>query len=110
MSLTDLIGAALVIEVALVIPAVIYIIRVYLESRRNAQGKVPRLYSIIAGQAAIKALAGIAIAAVLVAFWSGIDTRGWGSVVIGLVVLLFLSTPIAYAAHIWQLRQQEDDE
>jgi len=108
-TLADAIGTVLVIEVALVLFAVAYIVRVYLESRRNSQGRLPRLYSFIAWQAVIKAFAGIAIAAVLIGFWSGVDTRGWGSVVIGLVVMVALASPIIIAWQLWTIRRTEDE-
>jgi hypothetical protein len=108
-TLSDYLGVILIIEVVLVLFAVGYIVKVYLESRRHAEGRLPRLYSFIAWQAIIKAFAGIAIAAVLVGFWSGVDTRGWGSIVIGLVVMVALASPIIIAYQLWAIRRTEDE-
>jgi hypothetical protein len=109
MSVTNILGAGLVVEVALVFVAVAYIVRVYLESRRHAQGRVPLLYSIIAVMMAAKAVYGALIASILVGFWSGIDTRGWGSVLVGLVVMAMLSTAIIVALVIRHIRSEDDE-
>jgi hypothetical protein len=109
MTLSDYLGVILIIEVVLVLFAVGYIVKVYLESRRTAEPRVPRLYRVIVWQAITKAFAGIAIALVLVGFWSGVDTRGWGSIVIGLVVMVALASPIIIAYQLWAIRRTEDE-
>jgi hypothetical protein len=38
-----------------------------------------------------------------------VDTRGWGSIVIGLVVMVALASPIIIAYQLWAIRRTEDE-
>jgi hypothetical protein len=85
--------------------AVVYVFGVYIESRRASAGeRLPLLYRLIALQMAIKAVTGLAMAAVLVMFWTGQPVQG-GSAVIGISLVVTLITPILVAVVIRHIRR-----